>query len=145
MPKPAYGYVTLVGNNPIEVKSGANVIFNRNGPLNHIVFTPPSDTLIIPKPGDYKIEFILLIDGPASISVYGLILNNSLVGGRLTNYGIQRQVDGASLMLTGQAIIHIPRCSTLQLRNIGPTTNVLLPILSGQKINAASLLIEKLS
>lgn len=144
MSKSAYGYVTLVGSNPIGVKSGANIKFNRNGPLNHIVFTPPSDTLIIPEPGDYKIEFILLIDGPASTSVYGLILNNSLVGRRLTNYGIQRQVDGASLMLIGQAIINIPRRSTLQLRNIGSTTDVLLPILNGHKINAASLIIEKL-
>lgn len=145
MPKSAYGYVTLVGRKPIEVESGENVKFNRNGPLNHIVFDPPSDTLIIPEPGDYKIEFILLIDGPASTSVYGLILNNSLVGGRLTNYGIQRLVDGASLMLTGQAIIHIPKRSTLQLRNIGLTTDVLLPILNGQKVNAASLTIEKLN
>ncbi|MGF9967086.1 hypothetical protein [Bacillus rhizoplanae] len=145
MSKPAYGYVTLVGSNSIGVKPGANIIFNRNGPLNHIVFTPPSDTLIIPKSGDYKIEFILLIDGPASTSIYGLILNNSLVSELLTNYGIQRQVDGASLMLTGQAIIHIPKHSTLQLRNIGSTTDVLLPILNGQKINAASLTIEKLS
>lgn len=145
MAKPAYGYVTLVGSNPIGVISGANIIFNRNGPLNHIMFNPPSDTLIIPKSGDYKIEFILLIDGPASTSVYGLILNNSLVSGLLTNYGIQRQVDGASLMLTGQAIIHIPKRSTLQLRNIGSTTDVLLPILNGHKVNAASLTIEKLS
>lgn len=145
MPKPAYGYVTLVGSNPIGVKSGENVKFNRNGPLNHIVFNPPSDTLFIPRAGDYKIEFILLIDGPASTSVYGLILNDSLVGERLTNYGIQRLVDGASLMLTGQAIIHIPKRSTLQLRNIGLSTDVLLPILNGQKVNAASLTIEKLS
>lgn len=145
MSKPAYGYVTLVGDNPIEVNSGANVKFNRNGPLNRIVFNPPSDTLFIPRSGDYKIEFILLIDGPASVSVYGLIVNNSLVGDQLTNYGIQRQVDGASLMLKGQAIIHIPKCSTLQLRNIGLTTDVLLPILNGQKINAASLTIEKLN
>ncbi|PEZ01310.1 hypothetical protein CN326_21615 [Bacillus sp. AFS018417] len=143
--KPAYGYVTLVGSNPIGVKSGANIKFNRNGPLKHIGFTPPSDTLIIPESGDYKIEFILLIDGPASSSVYGLILNNSLVPGQLTNYGIQRLVDGASLMLTGQAIIHIPKHSTLQLRNIGSTTDVLLPILNGHKVNAASLTIEKLS
>lgn len=109
------------------------------------MFTPPSDTLIIPEPGDYRIEYVLLIDGPASMSVYGLVLNNSLVGGRLTNYGIQRQVDGASLMLTGQAIINIPGCSTLTLRNIGSTTNTLLPILNGNRINAASLTIEKLS
>ncbi|MBJ8027865.1 hypothetical protein [Bacillus cereus group sp. N21] len=142
MSKPSYGYVTLVGNNPIEIKPGANIKFNRNGPLNRMVFTPPNDTLIILKSGDYKIEYILLIDGPASTSVYGLILNDSLVGGRLTNYGIQRQVAGASLILTGQAIINIPKRSTLQLRNIGSTTDVLLPILNGHKINAASLTIE---
>lgn len=145
MSKPSYGYVTLVGNNPIEIKPGANIKFNRNGPLNRMVFTPPNDTLIILKSGDYKIEYILLVDGPASTSVYGLILNDSLVGGRLTNYGIQRQVAGASLILTGQAIINIPKRSTLQLRNIGSTTDVLLPILNGHKINAASLTIEKLS
>ncbi|WP_026591443.1 hypothetical protein [Bacillus sp. UNC437CL72CviS29] len=145
MSKPAYGYVTLVGNNPIEIKPGANIEFNRNGPLNRIEFTPPSDTLIIPKSSDYKVEYLLLIDGPASTSIYGLILNDSLVSGRLTNYGIQRQVTGASLMLSGQAIIHIPKCSTLQLRNIGSTTDVLLPILNGHKINAASLTIEKLN
>ncbi|MFC6602914.1 hypothetical protein ACFQDF_17650 [Ectobacillus funiculus] len=145
MLRSAYGYVTLIGFNPIEVKAGANVKFNRNGPLNHIMFTPPSDTLIIPDSGDYRIEYILLIDGPASISVYGLILNDSLVGGQLTNYGIQRQVDGASLMLSGQAIISIPRHSTLQLRNIGSTTDTLLPSLNGHRVNAASLIIEKLS
>ncbi|MFD6442153.1 hypothetical protein ACFWDG_20695, partial [Peribacillus sp. NPDC060186] len=94
--------------------------------------------------GDYKIEYVLLIDGPASSSTYALILNDSLVKGQLTNYGIQRQVDGASLMLIGQAIIHIQKNSTLELRNIGPSTDTLLPILGKQKINAASLTIVKL-
>lgn len=141
---PAYGYVTLIGSKPIMVKSGESIKFNQNGPLNNIKFTPPSDTLIIRKSGDYKIEYVLLIDGPASSSTYALILNGSLVKGQLTNYGIQRLVDGASLMLIGQAIIHIQQNSTLQLRNIGPSTDTLLPIIGKQKINAASFTIVKL-
>jgi hypothetical protein len=67
---PAYGYVTLIGSKPIMVKSGKS-----------IKFTLPSDTLIIRKSGDYKIEYILLIDGPAPSSIYALILNDSLVKG----------------------------------------------------------------
>ncbi len=143
-PSPAYGYVTLIGSKPIMVKSGESIKFNQNGPLNNIKYTPPSDTLIIRKTGDYKIEYVLLIDGPASSSTYALILNDSLVKGELTNYGIQRQVEGASLMLIGQAIIHIPKKSTLELRNIGPSTDTLLPIIGKQKVNAASLTIVKL-
>lgn len=141
---PAYGYVTLIGSKPIMVQSGESITFNQNGSLNNIQFSPPSDTLIIRKSGDYRIEYVLLIDGPASSSTYGLILNDSLVQGRLTNYGIQRLVDGASLMLIGQAIIHIPKNLTLELRNIGPSTDTLLPIIGEQKINAASLTIVKL-
>ncbi len=141
---PAYGYVTLIGSEPIMVNSGESITFNQNGPLNHIKFALPSDTLIIGKSGDYKIEYVLLIDGPSS-SMYDLILNNVLVKDKLTNYGIQRQVNGASLMLIGQAIIHIPKNSTLELRNIGPSTDTLLPIIGEQEINAASLTIVKLN
>ena len=75
-PSPAYGYVTLIGSKPIMVKSGESIKFNQNGPLNNIKYTPPSDTLIIRKTGDYKIEYVLLIDGPASSSTYALILND---------------------------------------------------------------------
>jgi BclA C-terminal domain len=142
---PAYGYITLIGTAPILVRPGETIKFNQNGPLKNIKFTPPSDTLKVRESGDYRIEFTLLIDGPASTSVYGLILNDSLVSGELTNFGIQRLVDGATLMLIGQAIIHIPKKSTLQLRNIGRSTDTLLPILDGQRINAASLTIVKLS
>ncbi|MCG0050151.1 MULTISPECIES: hypothetical protein [Priestia] len=142
---PAYGNVTLIGSKPIMVNSGESITFNQNGPLNHIKFILPSDTLIIGKSGDYKIEYVLLIDGPSSSSTYGLILNNVLVKDKLTNYGIQRQVNGASLMLIGQAIIHIPKHSTLELRNIGPSTDTLLPIIGEQEINAASLTIVKLN
>ena len=142
---PAYGYVTLIGSKPIMVNSGESITFNQNGPLNHIKFSLPSDTLIISKSGDYKIEYVLLIDGPSSSSTYGLILNNVLVKDKLTNYGIQRQVNGASLMLIGQAIIHIPKNSTLELRNIGPSTDTLLPIIGEQEVNAASLTVVKLN
>ncbi|CAI8944491.1 hypothetical protein EMIT0210MI2_250028 [Priestia megaterium] len=48
-------------------------------------------------------------------------------------------------MLIGQAIIHIPKNSTLKLRNIGPSTDTLLPIIGEQEINAASLTIVKLN
>jgi len=48
-------------------------------------------------------------------------------------------------MLIGQAIIHIPKNSTIELRNIGTATDTLLPILGNNNINAASLSMVKLS
>jgi hypothetical protein len=142
---PAYAYVTLTGTEPIKVKPGESIKFNQNGAIRNIKFNDPSDTITILKSGDYRIEYTILLGGPASTSVYGLFLNNSLVGGELTNYGIQRQVDGANLMLVGQAIIHISKRSKLRLTNIGPSTDTLLPVLGGIGINAASLSIVKLS
>jgi hypothetical protein len=127
------------------VKPGENIKFNQNGAIKNIKFNPPSDTLIIRKSGDYRIEYTILLDGPASTSVYGLFVNHSLVEGALTNFGIQRQVDGATLMLVGQAIIHISKRSKLQLINIGPSSDTLLPVLGGRGINAASFSIVKLS
>lgn len=142
---PSYGYVTLTGTEPILVRPGEKIKFNQHGSLEKIKFSQSSGTLIVLESGDYKIEYTLLIDGPASTSVYGIFLNQSLVNGNLTNYGITRQVDNATLMLVGQAIIHIPKNSSIQLRNIGSTTDTLLPVLSGRRINAASLSIVKLS
>jgi hypothetical protein len=142
---PAYGYVTLTGCNAITVNPGEAITFNDNGSLKRVEFTAPSDTLIVQESGDYKIEFTLLLGGPASRSVYGLIINNSLVSKGLTNYGIQRQVDGANLELVGQAIIYLRKNSKINLRNIGTTSDSLIPFLDGRNINAASLTIEKLS
>jgi len=48
-------------------------------------------------------------------------------------------------MLVGQAIIHVPKNSTIELRNIGTATDTLLPILGNNRINAAPLSIVKLS
>jgi hypothetical protein len=39
-------------------------------------------------------------------------------------------VDNATLILVGQAIIQIPKNSTIQLGNIGSTTDTLIPVLS---------------
>jgi hypothetical protein len=142
---PSYGYVTLIGTEPILVRPGENIRFNQHGPLENIRFSQPSGALTVLESGDYKIEYTLLIDGPASTSVYGIFLNHSLVNGNLTNFGITRQVDNATLMLVGQAIIHISKNSTIQLINIGSTTDTLLPVLSGRRINAASLSIVKLN
>ncbi|MGG3471110.1 hypothetical protein ABES02_27025 [Neobacillus pocheonensis] len=141
----AYGFVTLVGAKSILVRPGEHIRFNQHGPLENIRFSKNDGILTVLKSGDYKIEYTLLIDGPASTSVYGIVLNHSLVPGNLTNFGITRQVDNATLMLVGQAIIHIPKNSTIELRNIGTATDTLLPILANRSINAASLSIEKIS
>lgn len=141
----AYGYVTLIGTDTILVRPGENIRFNQHGPLENIRFSRPSGTLLVLKSGNYRLEYTLLIDGPASTSVYGIFLDNTLVSGNLTNFGITRQVDNATLMLIGQAIIHIPQNSKIQLRNIGLATDTLLPVLSGKSINAASLSLVKLS
>ena len=113
--------------------------------MGNIRFSQQKGSLTILESGDYKIEYTLLLDGLASTSVYGIILNHSLVQDNLTNFGITRQVDNATLMLVGQAIIHIHKNSTLQLRNIGSSTDTLLTMLAGKSINAASLSIVKLS
>ncbi|WP_144555114.1 hypothetical protein [Bacillus sp. X1(2014)] len=141
----AYGYVTLVGTEPILVRPNENIRFNQHGSLENIKFSQNSSTITILKSGDYKIEYTLLIDGPASTSIYGIFLNHSLVPGNLTNFGITRQVNNATLMLIGQAIICIPKNSTIELRNIGTATDTLLPILGNNNINAASLSMVKLS
>ncbi|MEH7479750.1 hypothetical protein V7157_01315 [Neobacillus drentensis] len=141
----AYGYVTLVGTEPILVKPNENIHFNEHGSLKNIRFSHHDGTLTVLKSGDYKIEYTLLIDGPASTSVYGIYLNHSLVPDHLTNFGITRQVNNATLMLVGQAIIHFPKMATIELRNIGAATDTLLPILQNRSINAASLSIVKLS
>ncbi|MGG1679436.1 hypothetical protein ACIFOT_27505 [Neobacillus sp. NRS-1170] len=141
----AYGYVTLTGSEPILVRPGENIRFNQHGALENIRFSEQKGSLTVLESGDYKIEYTLLLDGPASTSVYGIFLNHPLVQENLTNFGITRQVDNATLMLVGQAIIHIPQNSTLQLRNIGSSTDTLLTMLAGQSINAASLSIVKLS
>ncbi|MFP5115614.1 BclA C-terminal domain-containing protein [Bacillaceae bacterium C204] len=141
----AYGYFTLVGTEPILVGPNENIRFNQHSSLKKIRFSQNSNTLTVLKSGDYKIEFTLLIDGPASTSVYSIFLNHSSVPGNLTNFGIKRQVDNATLMLVGQAIIHVPKNSTIELRNIGTATDTLLPILGNNRINAASLSIVKLS
>lgn len=141
----AYAYVTLIGTVPILVRPNEMIRFNQHGALENIRFSNQDGTLKVLESGDYKIEYTLLIDGPASTSVYGIFLNHSLVGANLTNFGITRQVDNATLMLVGQAIIHIPKNSTIELRNIGSATDTLLPILGNRSINAASLSIVKLS
>ena len=141
----AYGYITLVGTEAILVKPNENIHFNQHGSLKNIRFSRQNGTLTVLESGDYKIEYTLLIDGPASTSVYGIFLNHSLVPDSLTNFGITRQVNNATLMLVGQAIIPIPQHSTISLRNIGATTDTLLTILQNKRINAASLSIVKLS
>ncbi|WP_026564917.1 hypothetical protein [Bacillus sp. UNC41MFS5] len=141
----AYGYVTLVGTEPILVRPNEKIRFNQHGSLKNIRFSQNRGTITVLKSGDYKIEYTLLIDGPASTSVYGIFLNQSLVPGNSTNFGITRQVNNATLMLIGQAIIHIPKNSTIELRNIGTATDTLLPILGNNNINAASLSMVKLS
>ncbi|WP_223587615.1 BclA C-terminal domain-containing protein [Neobacillus bataviensis] len=141
----AYVYVTLTGSEPILVRPGENIRFNHHGALENIRFSKQKGSLTVLKSGAYKIEYTLLIDCPASTSVYGIFLNHSLVLENLTNFGITRQVDNATLMLVGQAIIHIPQNSTIQLKNIGSTTDTLLPVQAGKSINAASLSIVKLS
>ncbi|MFF2449399.1 hypothetical protein ACFVSW_20365 [Neobacillus sp. NPDC058068] len=146
---PAYGYVTLTGSDSgtIPVNPMENVRFNQHGALENIKFSQSSGTLTVLESGDYKIEYILLIGGPKSTSVYGIFLNHSPVS--LTDYGITRQVDNAILMLTGQAIIHIHRNTKIHLKNIGQTTDILLPFVIDAgvtiPVNAASLSIEKLS
>ncbi|MBM7655850.1 hypothetical protein [Neobacillus cucumis] len=141
----AYGYVTLIGSEPIQVKPGENIRFNQHGSLENIRFSQSSGALTVLESGDYKIEYTLLIGGPASTSVYGIFVEHSLVDKNLTNYGITRQVDNATLMMVGQAIFHIHKNSKIRLKNIGPTTDTLLPVLNGTGINAASLSIVKLS
>lgn len=141
----AYGYVTLTGSEPIQVKPGENIRFNQHGSLENIRFSQSSGALTVLESGDYKIEYTLLIGGPASTSVYGIFFEHSLVDKNLTNYGITRQVDNAILTIVGQAIFHIHKNSKIRLKNIGPTTDTLLPVLNGTKINAASLSIVKLS
>ncbi|MBT2738792.1 hypothetical protein [Bacillus sp. ISL-7] len=141
----AYGYVTLTGSEPIQVKPGENIRFNQHGSLENIRFSQSSGALTVLESGDYKIEYTLLIGGPASTSVYGIFVEHSLVDKNLTNYGITRQVDNAILMMVGQAIFHIHKNSKIRLKNIGPTTDTLLPVLNGTRINAASLSIVKLS
>ena len=74
----AYGYVTLVGTEPILVKPNENIHFNEHGSIKNIRFSRFDGTLTVLKSGDYKIEYTLLIDGPASTSVYGIFLNHSL-------------------------------------------------------------------
>ena len=141
----AYGYFTLVGTDSILVGPNENIRFNQHGSLNNIKFSQNSHTITVLKSGDYKIEYTLLIDGPASTSVYGIFLNHSLVPSNLTNFGITRQVNNATLMLIGQAIIHVSKNSTVELRNIGTATDTLLPILGKNNINAASLSLVKLN
>ncbi|PLS02459.1 hypothetical protein [Neobacillus cucumis] len=141
----AYGYVTLIGTEAILVKPNENIHFNEHGSLKNIRFSRHNGTLTVLESGDYKIEYTLLIDGPASTSIYGIFLNHALVPDHLTSFGITRQVNNATLMLVGQAIIHIPKHSTMELRNIGDSTDTLLPILQNISINAASLSIVKLS
>lgn len=141
----AYGYFALVGTEPILVNPQENIRFNQHGSLKNIRFSTNRSTIKVLKSGDYKIEYTLLIDGPASTSVYGIFLGDSSEPENLTKFGITRQVNNATLMLIGQAIIHVSKKSTIELRNIGTTTDTLLPVLGGQGINAASLSIVKLS
>lgn len=141
----AYGFFTLVGTVPILVSPQEKIRFNQHGSLKNIRFSTNSSKIKVLKSGDYKIEYTLLIDGPASTSVYGIFLNHSSNPEDLTKFGITRQVNNATLMLIGQAIIHISKNSTIELKNIGTATDTLLPMLGEQSINAASLSIVKLS
>ncbi|TQR18458.1 BclA C-terminal domain-containing protein [Psychrobacillus soli] len=138
--RPAYGYVF---NFPVQtVASGGDVNFSGNGPLVNISHTPGTAPILIPRAGDYLVEYTIAVDGP-QMSAYALILNGVEVPNSATRYGATSPA-GTNQTLTGSAIISVPANSTLLLRNVGNTADTLIGIDDGHGVLNASLSIHRL-
>lgn len=139
----AYAYIYNTAAETIP--DGADVIFNNNGVTTEdISHTTNTASIFIPKPGDYKIEFLTTATTNSQFAI--VVDDTNIVSG--SAYGVALlSTLGFAHQSQGQVIIAVPNGgSTITLRNVSGSTITLEVNNGGTSIDCnASIMITRLS